>query len=60
MAPRQSSNTGTGFVAGTCCASGCIGKIYNRFSNRKFVPVGIIPSNQTPFSFPSDKCELTV
>ena len=29
------------------------------FLNRKFVPVGTIPSNQTPFLFLSDKCELT-
>ena len=28
-------------------------------SNRKFVPVGTIPSNQTSIFFLSDKCELT-
>ena len=29
------------------------------YTNRKFVPAGTIPSNQTPFFFLSDKCELT-
>ena len=34
-------------------------KVYYNCSNRKFVPVGTIPSHQTPFFFLSDKCELT-
>ena len=49
-----------------CCQSGrspFSAKMVNfakiNSSNRKFVPVGTIPSNQTSFLFLSDKCELT-